>query len=458
MRESETIEHKKSLAELSEGLVSIAAILNKHGHGELWFGVRNDGTAVGMDVAETTLRKVSHAIAAHIEPRIYPKITTVSIEGKDCIRVGFAGAEAPYYAHGRAYMRVADEDRQLSARELESIILRKNRTHESWDSETITDPKFEPSVTRLRAFVRRAGLKWSSAEAILDNLGLRSGQSFRNATALFFPRKSTLTLRCAVFATDSGPTLLDQHDFTGDLPSLIDEAEKYILRNIHIGMRLEGFRRVDVPEIPQPALREAIINAFCHRDYRDSDEVRVAIFPNRVEVRNPGSLPEGFTVDDLRSKQISRRRNPIVASLLQRIHLIEAWGRGLSLILANAPNARFEQVGPILITTFPRNPRPESAARVTGKGKASADPDTQVGEQVGEQVASILRRCATQPQSKRVLLEAAGFSNAYLNYKRHLLPLIQDGLLERTLPGKPNSRLQKYQLTGKARALLAARP
>ena len=481
MTESETIEHKKSLAELSEGLVSIAAILNKHGHGELWFGIRNDGSAVGMDVTESTLRKVSQAIAAHIEPKIYPDVSTVRIQEKDCIRVVFSGTDAPYYAHGRAYMRVADEDRQLSAKALESLILRKIRANESWDSEPVTDPKFQLSVTRLRSFVRRAGLPWSSPDAALDNLGLRSGQSYCNATALFFPRKPTLQLRCAVFSTNSGPTLLDQHDYTGDLPSLIDEAEKYILRNIRIGMRLDGMVRIDVPEIPTAALREAIVNAFCHRDYRDRDEVRVAVFPDRVEIRNPGSLPEGFTIADLRSKQISRRRNPVIAGLLQRIHLIEAWGRGLSLILAQAPEARFEQVGPLLITTFPRphplespastssevipevgpipgQPRSVSEGHVPGAAEAKRSLDAQVGEQVGEQVGNMLRRCAKEPQSKRALLEAGGFANAYLNYKRHLLPLIQDGLIERTLPDKPQSRLQRYRLTARGRAVLATRP
>ena len=59
MRESETIEYKKSLAELSDGLISIAAILNKHGDGELWFGIKNDGNPAGMDVSETTLRTFS---------------------------------------------------------------------------------------------------------------------------------------------------------------------------------------------------------------------------------------------------------------------------------------------------------------------------------------------------------------------------------------------------------------
>ena len=68
--ETETIEYKKSLAELKEGLISIVAILNKHKHGELWFGIRNDGKAVGIDANEKTLRDLSPSIAAHIEPRI----------------------------------------------------------------------------------------------------------------------------------------------------------------------------------------------------------------------------------------------------------------------------------------------------------------------------------------------------------------------------------------------------
>lgn len=96
-----------------------------------------------------------------------------------------------------------------------------------------------------------------------------------------------------MFATPSTATIIDQHDFTGDIQTLIEEAEKYILKNIRIGMTLEGLVRVDIPEIDRAAFREAIINAFCHRDYRDPDEVRIAVFPDRVEVRNPGTLMEG---------------------------------------------------------------------------------------------------------------------------------------------------------------------
>ena len=77
----------------------------------------------------------------------------------------------------------------------------------------------------------------------------------------------------------------------------------------------------------------------------------------------------------------------------------------------------------------------------------------QVDAQVGEQVRKILRACARAPLSKVELLRAAGLANAYLNYKRHIHPLLQAGLVERTLPDKPNSRFQKYRLTAKGRSL-----
>jgi Fic family protein len=84
-------------------------------------------------------------------------------------------------------------------------------------------------------------------------------------------------------------------------------------------------------------------------------------------------------------------------------------------------------------------------------GKTSSG--EQVDEQVSEQVAQMLRACARSPKSKAELLEAAGLANAYLNYKRHIFPLIESDVLELTLPDKPNSRLQKYRLTPKGKSL-----
>jgi len=94
------------------------------------------------------------------------------------------------------------------------------------------------------------------------------------------------------------------------------------------------------------AFREAIINAFYHRDYRDPDEVH-----------NPGTLLEGLTLRKLRTSKVSRRRNPLIADLLRRIHLIEAWGRGIPLILDKTPGATSSTTA----TTIPSGPGSLSA-------------------------------------------------------------------------------------------------
>jgi len=354
MKESETIELKKSLAELNAGLVSIAAILNKHGHGELWFGVLNDGRAVGLTANEKTLRDLSQSIAAHIEPKIFPHITLETVEGTHCIKILFEGRETPYYAHGRAYMRVADEDRQLSARELEKLILAKNSDRLRWDNGKCRLGLADLDEKKLKHFVERTGLKWDTRANVLEKLGLLKDGSVLNAAPLFFAKAAPMQLRCAVFSGIDSATIIDRHDFDGDILELIEEAQKYVQKNIHIGMRVEGLYRVDVPEISVEALREAIINAFCHRDYRDPDYVHVAIFKDRVEIRSPGGLFGGLTLAALRKGHVSKRRNPLICELFRRLHMVEAWGRGMPLILKNEPQVEFKEIADVFIVAFVR--------------------------------------------------------------------------------------------------------
>ncbi len=282
------------------------------------------------------------------------------------------GQDAPYYARGRAYIRVADADRQLSPSELESLILYKHHDALLWDKRAALAGLGDLDESKVKDFVARADLEWDNLENALAKLDCLHDAQPVNAAMLFFGKQPAAKLRCAVFATDTSSTILDQHDYEGDILYLIEEAQKYILKNIHIGMELDGLYRVDVPEISQPAFREAIINAFCHRDYRDPDEVRVAIFKDRVEIRNPGTLYGGLTIEDLRSNEhVSRRRNPLVANLLRRIHMVEGWGRGMPLILENEPTAQFREVAQIFVTIFKRKSSLDAESRTTTDTKAT---------------------------------------------------------------------------------------
>ena len=435
LHESETVELKKSLAELKEGLVSIAAILNKHGAGDLWFGVAPNGKPVGLDVTDKTLRDLSQTIAAHIEPKIYPQVSTQTVAGKACIHIRFDGQNAPYFAHGRAYMRVADEDRQLSAAELEAIIVEKNQNALRWDTRALDKPWPELEINKVKGFAKRAGLQWDTLgdddemrlQNALTKLELLQKGELRNAARLFFA-KEPLQLRCAVFGTTDTVTIIDRHDFDGDILELIEEAQKYILKNIHIGMRLEGLYRVDVPEISMDALREAIINAFCHRDWRDPDYVQVAIFKNRVEVRNPGTLYGGLTLAEMRKGNVSRRRNPLIADLFRRIEMVEGWGRGMPLILENAPSVAFRQVAGLFIANFARPSfslnHPETVEKTTGTTAS-----TTTGSATGR-AAVLLEHLRDHPQTTiPEMARVLDMTEDGVNY--HLRRLQAAGLLRR---------------------------
>ena len=246
LTESEILELKKSTSELKAGIVSLVAMLNKHHRGELWFGIKNDGTAIGQNVSAASLREVSRSIGDHIEPKVYPSVEKIMIDGKPCIRVLVEGKDVPYFAYGRAYIRVGDEDRQLSANGLENFILQKNRDRLRWDMEICPQATQDDiSSTKLKRFLKSCGLKYDTVLNALDKLNLIKNHKLLNAAVLCFAKKPekyfpNARLRCATFGTTDTTVTLDMKDITGDVFILIQRAEEYILEHINIGMRLEG--------------------------------------------------------------------------------------------------------------------------------------------------------------------------------------------------------------------------
>ncbi|MCK4468497.1 MAG: putative DNA binding domain-containing protein, partial [Desulfobacterales bacterium] len=359
-KESEILELKRSTSELKEALIAISAILNKHQRGELYFGIKNDGTVVGQMISDKTLRNIAKAIGDHIEPEIFPVIQNVNLRGKECIHVTFHGNEIPYFAYGRAYIRVGTSNRHLSAKEIENVILEKSSGLLRWDNKPCSDASISDiSVQKLKLFLKTCGLSYKDKENSLDKLGLIKNGKLLNAAFILFGKKPekifpNAKLRCAVFGRTDTAFIIDRQEFTGDLFHLIEKAEAYIMEHIHIGMKLDGLYRVDVPEIDRNAFREAIINAFCHRDYYEYDSVNIAIFKDRVEIRSPGGLFGGLTIEQITKEMISKRRNELIAEMFHRVHFVEKWGRGIRLILSKEPETVFSEVANIFFTTFKR--------------------------------------------------------------------------------------------------------
>jgi ATP-dependent DNA helicase RecG len=346
-KESEKLEFKKSGAELKEGIISMVAMLNKHGGGELYFGVRNDGVPVGMDLSEKTLRDISQAIGNHVEPKIYPQIKEVYADEKSCVHIVFSGDDAPYFAYGRAYIRVADEDRVLSSAELEDFILKKNAGRDVWDSELSGKTAADVDGAVLKDYLERANsvgridFAYTTKEEVLNKLSLTENGKLKNAAYVLFVGSSMLEVQMAIFAGTERLTFNDIKRESGSVAQLVETAEKYIRNNIRWRVVLDGsIQRKEIPEIPIDAIREALVNSYCHRLYTSSQNNEITIYSNRIEIYNPGTFPEGLTPQDfIEGYERSIKRNPLLAQLMYYTKDIESFGTGLKRITSACESA-----------------------------------------------------------------------------------------------------------------------
>jgi ATP-dependent DNA helicase RecG len=146
----------------------------------------------------------------------------------------------------------------------------------------------------------------------------------------------------------SGERFLDNRKFEGTLDEMVDNAVSYVMASMRKGSLIRGVIREDIPEYPEVALREAIVNALAHRDYSHfvrGCHTQVRMFADRLEVQNPGGLYGGVTVDELKEGQSTR--NLLLVQLMEDLHLVENRGSGIDAMQdamrkANLQPPRFE--------------------------------------------------------------------------------------------------------------------
>ena len=215
--------------------------------------------------------------------------------------------------------------------------------------------------------------------------------------------------------------------------------------------------------MPPEVVREAIVNAVAHRDYTSNGSVQVMLFSDRLEVWNPGTLPPSLTLEKLRHPHGSVPGNPLLAESLYLTKYIERMGTGTGDMIARCRKVglkepQFKLTDGFVITL---RRKPARAFEAVG-GKTSPRSTGQVTGQVTEQVAgqvtrqlavAVLKLCQN-PQTAKNIQFAVGIKHRGTFLQNYLNPLLSKGWIARTIPGKPNSRLQKYKLTVKGRVWL----
>jgi ATP-dependent DNA helicase RecG len=207
----------------------------------------------------------------------------------------------------------------------------------------------------------------ASAEEALDRLNLRVDSHLLRAAVVLFGRRlmpfyPQCGLRMARFRGTTKTEFLDQKQLHGHAFRLLEEASLFLHRHVPVAGRIERdqVERQDRPLYPPLALREALVNALCHRDYSIAGgAVNVAMYDDRLEIISSGLLPAGVTVADLKQDHLSRPRNPLIADAFFRRGWIERWGRGTQKIvelcqMAGQPEPELEeQAGDVVVRFRP---------------------------------------------------------------------------------------------------------
>ena len=156
-----------------------------------------------------------------------------------------------------------------------------------------------------------------------------------NTAHIMFGKDPGLEIQMAIFATSEKLTFNDINRAEGRVLDLVDIAERYIRNVMRYRVVIDGSQlaRKEIPEIPHVAIREALLNSFCHKNYRTPQNNEVTVYSNRIEIYNPGTFPSGVTPDDyVKGKGRSIHRNPLLAQILYYSKDIERFGTGLKRI------------------------------------------------------------------------------------------------------------------------------
>jgi len=316
---------------------------------------------------------------------------------------------------------------------------------------------------KIKDFVRLAKSKrgfplpeTSTAEAILTHLNLYSERKLTNASLLLFgkePQRFFINseIRCASFyGTTVEKPIPSYKVFKGDIFELVNQAEEFVLSKLDyaIGTRAESTSIPGAYEIPKEIISEAIVNAVAHRDYTSNGSVQVMLFKDRLEIWNPGTLPLGWTTEKLKKLHRSIPANPLLADPMYLAGYIERLGTGTIDILRLAKTSglkepEFVEDDEFRVIVYRR----ETKSDLTAPYDTPYD-TPQVTTEV-ERLIKVLQHEMGRAEMQKSLK----LTNSKYFRESYLQMAVNYGVVEMTIPDKPQSKNQKYRLTELGKAL-----
>jgi ATP-dependent DNA helicase RecG len=352
--ESETLEFKENFSE--EVIETAVAFSNKSG-GIILVGIADNGEIKGVSAGKETLKDWSNKISQVTEPTLIPEIESCKLKGKTIVMIKIRESPLkPVSYKGVCFMRIKNSNKKLTPKEISELHLQTIGS--SWDSFAARDSKIEDiDVEKVKEYIKLAnqtGRKKITERPleVLKKLDLIKEDKPTWAAILLFgknPQKFVPQAKIHGGRFKDEVTIIDDELIDGNIIDQIDKAMEFVKRHLKVEFVITGKpRREQVWEYPLEAIREAIINAVCHRDYTEASDIQIRIYDDRLIVWNPGKLPIGITIEDLYKPHKSVLRNRLIAQIFFDVGLIERWGTGIQRIIdscqkQNLPIPIFEE-------------------------------------------------------------------------------------------------------------------
>ena len=350
--ENETLEFKKSTSELDEGVISLSSMLNKHGEGTLYFGVKNDGTVIGQkDINESTLRDVSRKVAEGIKPQVIPEISLQLIDDKKIIKVTVKGNANIYSAFERYYIRSFDEDKKVSPDMLRELINSKG------EPDLIVN---EPTIRNDLTFETLKGLYLIKGHKINDeqfenNLKLYTNDGRFNYMAELLSDNNDISIKVVTFAGKDKTVMLKRTEYGMKcLISAVNEVLEYMDVINETKVKLGGKKRIEESYFDYACFKEAWLNACIHTRWIEKIPPAVYIFDDRIEIVSNGGLPKALNKTDF-FKGVSKPVNQALLNIFTNLDLIDQTGHGVPLIINKYGEQAFYISDNTIIVTIPIN-------------------------------------------------------------------------------------------------------
>ena len=329
--EDETQEFKNSLSQLDAGIDSLAAMLNKHRRGTVYFGVANDGEILGLEgeLGEETLKKVGMRIGEQLKPFTAPEVVYQYFGDNTIIKVFVSGNNRPYASRGNYLIRIGSENKKIDPDLLGELFY----SSQSSSLETLESLNQSPTFNELKQMYVNVGLTINE-QSFNENMHFLVKGKY-NYLANLLADENDISIKVVRFEGKDKLKMVSRNEFGFKCLFLaMKQASNFTLSLNETRVDIESaLERKETPLFDRHAFEEAWTNACLHNKWVKNVPPAIYIFSDRIEIISTGGLPFDYSAEEF-YRGVSNPVNPELERIMVRLGLVEQTGHGNLLIIS----------------------------------------------------------------------------------------------------------------------------